>query len=1385
MMFKRLITFFIIISFILSYYQPVFGSTPLTTGAQDFSVNQLPVPGTMVGESAPFAPLALKGLVINLQKPLEFQFIVDTGSSSVIASEGPYTGHSQLLRNQSLSTVIPAPSAGSSNQPKPPKGQAGIHNQEQLKQQANQLVKYFLAGLTIPEGDLWVNLSPYEKNRMVPEALGQTDLGRDLLAQDYILKQLTASLIYPEKDLGKEFWSRVYVRAQQQFGTTNIPVNTFNKVWILPDQAQVFEHGAAAYVTKATLKVMLDEDYLALSHRVIPTSSTVIPTSSTVIPASSTVIPASSTVIPAKAGIQTHSLASNIIRQIILPEITKEVNTGKNFAPLRQIYQALILAKWYKETIQNGLLDAIYTNKNKVVGVNLTDPAVKEQIYERYLKAYKKGVFNYIKEDPINVSLRGGPADEAISTRTTVARKYFSGGAYFAGDFPIGRTHDGAMVVSPEGKTVELDVSLQDAAMAGNNEDEKYIIAYTEDKVSWDRAVDLMHKALEDGRNLIGLLAINSKKEVLLSIGDSDFEQGHNRLNSYIKKYDGEKWDFVYLMKAYDHEKRATVFDLIPPTGNEEHYTSSYYKFHELSEGNFETKPDHFGIQRDELILTARLIQEASSRVSGPESQNYQSIKIGVIGDIFTRLEEFSIRERQKYDTLKISDIAGLPLSTEKSVSSGAKKEGKTENGSREGAGDEEMTTAERNHYRDAWNLYISIWESYMDFQKSRKWDRMYGSNFLHVLGNLQLGYFDFQRDFANGRYEALKDDIATMRKTFADYSDSRNLPQLKESAEKKVEVLRERLSENGWTIEAYEEWWKRIAENKASPEDRELLKDKSFGPNRGEFLALFIHKGYLTPELMADLGKVLAQTDRVLPRILASIEAAARARASDRAMTAKEDNNAWLAQFPTDENKWKGILIPSSRILRMLTRALHNSSNVYGRLFEPVLDVLLNGINSIILEDNSRRFVEEFVSLKSLLANEVELVTTLRDVKKYRRFVMARTGRKKTLVDLKFFEGDVEICQKELKDFELHYFRLVSLVNALASSQGVAKEELIAVDPAMEAKADRAMITDAEKKENSKHMIAYTENKVTWGKAIGLMRRALNDGRDFDVWIAINKEREILLSISDSELKGGHATSIGYLNGQQSDDFNRLVEYYDKKKQAKIFVLIPPPSQIRLSDSYYKFRGISKTNFSTRLDLFKIMRDELILTARLIQEAGKPVSPTKAGKSNKLLVGVIESEAFGDDEREGIREKMIHETLKISDIAGLPLSTEKSVSSTAKKEGEAKNGPGDEAMMTHGVVLINKADLHGIAVKVLNLKKDRAQLADSRNGGIDLNKINVKRTGKTINVQFDQAQLIELEQSNFKGFIPVITGFRYIQSPYPLLGINNPAKEPEELVKA
>jgi len=302
---------------------------------------------------------------------------------------------------------------------------------EPLKQEGQKLIKYFLASLAIPEKDLWVNLSPYEKDRTIPEELSKTDMGRDLLAQDYILKQITASLIYPEKQLGKTFWDKIYTKAQQLYGTTEIPVNTFNKVWIMADKAEVFEHNGSAgspqantaFVTDSHLKVMLEEDYLALEKNQTPTRGHVAGTASASNVSPSTLPSETALNVKAPQGQPSNALASQIVRDIILPELEKEVNTGKNFANLRQIFNSLILASWYKKNLKEALLNQVYSDKSKIKGIELKGQSskVKEQIYQQYLQAYKKGVFNYIKED-IDPSTGSGQAPK------TIPRKYFSGG---------------------------------------------------------------------------------------------------------------------------------------------------------------------------------------------------------------------------------------------------------------------------------------------------------------------------------------------------------------------------------------------------------------------------------------------------------------------------------------------------------------------------------------------------------------------------------------------------------------------------------------------------------------------------------------------------------------------------------------------------------------------------------------------------------------------------------------------------------------------------------------------------------------------------------------------------------------------------------------------
>jgi hypothetical protein len=342
---RKIFSAFIVGVFFFNTIIPPLGS-PREAHAQSAFV--LPAVGTQVNLSPAFNPLLLKAVKVHADNPFQFEFIVDQGDTKL--------------------------------------------SEDQLKSESQKLIRYFLASLTTPENDLWVNLSPYEKERIIPQSFGVTEMGRDLLAQDYLLKQITATLMYPEGELGKKFWDKVHKQAFEKFGTTEVPTNTFNKVWIVPQKAVVYENGATAYVDETKLKVLLAEDYEAPGGAQSPSAA---------------------------VDGSTNALASQIVRDIILPELEKEVNTGTHFAPLRQVYNSLVLANWYKKRMKDSIISQIYTDKNKVAGVDIDDKAEAKKIYDRYVQAFKKGVYNYIKEDY-----------DAV-TQESIPRKYFSGGMGF------------------------------------------------------------------------------------------------------------------------------------------------------------------------------------------------------------------------------------------------------------------------------------------------------------------------------------------------------------------------------------------------------------------------------------------------------------------------------------------------------------------------------------------------------------------------------------------------------------------------------------------------------------------------------------------------------------------------------------------------------------------------------------------------------------------------------------------------------------------------------------------------------------------------------------------------------------------------------------------
>ena len=76
----------------------------------------LPAPGTMIVQTPVFAPAVIKGVKIYPEDPFRFDFILDIEDTGL-------------------------------------EGQA-------LEDESQKLIKYFLASWTVPEKDMWVNLSP-------------------------------------------------------------------------------------------------------------------------------------------------------------------------------------------------------------------------------------------------------------------------------------------------------------------------------------------------------------------------------------------------------------------------------------------------------------------------------------------------------------------------------------------------------------------------------------------------------------------------------------------------------------------------------------------------------------------------------------------------------------------------------------------------------------------------------------------------------------------------------------------------------------------------------------------------------------------------------------------------------------------------------------------------------------------------------------------------------------------------------------------------------------------------------------------------------------------------------------------------------------------------
>ena len=273
-----------------------------------------------------------------------------------------------------------------------------------------RLMDYFFTGLAVKNEEVWVNLGPDEKNRMLPETLGGTRLGRVMIEQDYQLKRLCASLLHPDCGYGRDYWSNVFGRAQSALGTTNLPYTSFFRVWIVPDNINILEQPDAemvaagkgyAEIGEARLKVLSDREFLGTYAGAQSSFAGVV-----------------------------NDLCYAAFEETILPVVNREVRLGATWVPIREAFNSLVLSSWYKARFGNQPVASKFIENHKPMQIDLPGAGVtysnmnvpeNKEFFEKYMSIFKNGVFYTVRDD------------YDVYSNQKYTRAYFAGAIDFSG----------------------------------------------------------------------------------------------------------------------------------------------------------------------------------------------------------------------------------------------------------------------------------------------------------------------------------------------------------------------------------------------------------------------------------------------------------------------------------------------------------------------------------------------------------------------------------------------------------------------------------------------------------------------------------------------------------------------------------------------------------------------------------------------------------------------------------------------------------------------------------------------------------------------------------------------------------------------------------------
>ncbi len=251
----------------------------------------------------------------------------------------------------------------------------------------------FLIGLTIPNYKFWVNLNPWESDRIIEKDLKETDVGKIMLDADFNMKKDFSNYENPCESKTGEDYQELLGKKQEDLvndcmkkypgqikDNKNVSFSAATRHWIVPDKIYAYGNENEIYIVNATMNIKSEPVYNHSSFKIANQNDSSI---------------SKKCLECLNESVKEYGrYALELEETMVLPLVVQKVNSDNNYTDLRQVYVSLALAQWYKKHSDNKKIFSGFIDSGNLTGLESQTSWSAVSIWEKYVKSYSEGEYH-------------------------------------------------------------------------------------------------------------------------------------------------------------------------------------------------------------------------------------------------------------------------------------------------------------------------------------------------------------------------------------------------------------------------------------------------------------------------------------------------------------------------------------------------------------------------------------------------------------------------------------------------------------------------------------------------------------------------------------------------------------------------------------------------------------------------------------------------------------------------------------------------------------------------------------------------------------------------------------------------------------------------------